>query len=187
MKSHKSMDLRCAVSKTTPNSDKLCADHPLSFGKLPFVSVWVASDFDAEIWVARKKVWKPLDYMLIINRHVIAQCVMASKYCLPTKISSKTQYSEIIYLWCGSVFRRLSNNLTTFSPLAWTCTVFWIFPGSVLIKGEMQSYSKYKHGDIYWAQIAITYTTMCCNGQHTCNCRFGKRFTLCSIFKCLTE
>ena len=35
--------------------------HLTSFGKLPyFASVWVASDFDAEIWVARpKKVWKP--------------------------------------------------------------------------------------------------------------------------------
>ena len=46
----------CDVSKITPNSDKLGEDHPLTFlGKLPFVSVWVASDFDAEIWVARKK------------------------------------------------------------------------------------------------------------------------------------
>ena len=50
MKSHKIVDLRCAVSKITTNSDKLCEDHPLftSFGKLPFVSVCVTSDFDAE-------------------------------------------------------------------------------------------------------------------------------------------
>mgnify|MGYP006095724609 CR=1 FL=1 len=45
----------CAVSKIIPNSDKICEDHPLtSFGKLPFVSDWVAFDFDAQIWVARK-------------------------------------------------------------------------------------------------------------------------------------
>ena len=32
-----------------------------SFGiKVTIFPVWVASDFDAEIWVARKKVWKPL-------------------------------------------------------------------------------------------------------------------------------